>query len=141
MTTATTNTSTLEPQTAAFQAAVDVIAHEIGTYAISIQNTFDRALGNVRWDRWDYEDELMREIRLAVYEPARKETHLVIARCFRFIGTNDTKFCTTELELANCAHNPFMVEITREEYSLLQERARLTARLAEIETRLSALAK
>jgi hypothetical protein len=70
-----------------FEANVDVIAHQISTEAISIQNAFDRTLGNVRYDRWDYEEELMREIRLAVYEPTRKETRLAVARCFRFIAT------------------------------------------------------
>ena len=63
MTTATTNTN--EPQTAAFQAAVDNVWIENRRNARNLQNNWNFQ-HQVMWDRWDYAANLEIEIRKVV---------------------------------------------------------------------------
>lgn len=56
-----------EPQTAAYQAAVDNIADEMLRAAISIQNSWNFHSGTSRYDRWDYELDLEAAIAAEVF--------------------------------------------------------------------------
>ncbi len=65
--------------------------------------------------------------------------HLSAARFFRVRFSAHTALCTTELELSNCQNDSLLVEIGRHEYDLLQERARILARLEQIEGQLKSI--